>query len=104
MPQQDEENALKEMIGDKFLKHETNGGGETTFDESIAGADLVGFYFSAHWCGPCRAFTPKLKAAYEKWKEAGNKIVIIFGTSDKMTTHSRAISRNTVLISHGHLQ
>ena len=21
---------------------------------------LIGVYFSAHWCGPCRKFTPKL--------------------------------------------
>ena len=26
---------------------------------------VVGVYFSAHWCPPCRGFTPVLKQAYE---------------------------------------
>ena len=28
------------------------------------GAKFVAFYFSASWCGPCRAFTPALSSAY----------------------------------------
>ena len=26
---------------------------------------IVAFYFSAHWCGPCRDFTPILSKFYE---------------------------------------
>ena len=48
---------LKALTGDKFLKRN---GDVTSYDDSVKGNDLVGFYFSAHWCGPCRAFTPKL--------------------------------------------
>ena len=34
---------------------------------SVALADkkVVAFYFSAHWCPPCRGFTPVLKKFYE---------------------------------------
>ena len=39
---------LKELIGDKFLKKDGN---TTSYDESIKGNDLIGIYFSAHWCG-----------------------------------------------------
>ena len=39
---------LKELVGDKFLKQD---GSVTTYDDSIKGNDLIGFYFSAHWCG-----------------------------------------------------
>ena len=27
--------------------------------------EIIGIYFSAHWCGPCRAFTPNLGKFYE---------------------------------------
>ena len=33
--------------------------------EGIAGKNIVCLYFSAHWCPPCRAFTPVLKDFYE---------------------------------------
>ena len=33
--------------------------------EALAGKQLVCFYFSAHWCPPCRQFTPILKDFYE---------------------------------------
>ena len=34
-------------------------------NEALAGKQLVCFYFSAHWCPPCRQFTPILKDFYE---------------------------------------
>lgn len=45
--------------------------------------DLIGFYFSAHWCPPCRAFTPLLAECYEQWKKDGKSIEVIFISSDK---------------------
>jgi len=43
----------------------------------------VGLYFSAHWCPPCRAFTPKLVEYYNKMKGLGKSFEIIFVSSDK---------------------
>ena len=55
-----------------------------TFPASaLAGADVVGLYFSAHWCPPCRGFTPVLAAKYEALKAAGKKLEIIFVSSDR---------------------
>ena len=34
-------------------------------DEALKDKKFVGFYFSAHWCPPCRGFTPVLKDFYE---------------------------------------
>ena len=33
------------------------------------GVKAVGFYFSAHWCPPCRQFTPKLGEVYKQAQE-----------------------------------
>merc|ERR1712054_28239 len=38
---------------------------------------------SAHWCPPCRGFTPELVKTYNKLKEAGKPFEIIFASSDR---------------------
>ena len=45
----------------------------------------VGLYFSAHWCPPCRAFTPKLAKWYSDIKatEMGRYLEIVFISSDR---------------------
>jgi thiol-disulfide isomerase/thioredoxin len=44
--------------------------------------DVVALYFSAHWCGPCRGFTPKLAEVYNTLKAEGKKMEIVFVSSD----------------------
>lgn len=43
----------------------------------------IGIYFSAHWCPPCRGFTPELIKTYKKLQEAGKPFEIIFASSDR---------------------
>merc|ERR1712070_1179707 len=55
-------------------------------DGESSGADLMGkvfaFYFSAHWCPPCRGFTPQLAEWYKNGlKDKG--LEIVFVSSDK---------------------
>jgi len=42
-----------------------------------------GLYFSAHWCGPCRSFTPQLAKKYAELQEKG--MTIIFNSWDQDT-------------------
>ena len=44
---------------------------------------MIGLYFSAHWCPPCKAFTPKLVETYKKVKAAGKELEIVFVSSDR---------------------
>ena len=52
-------------------------------DSCLTGKKIVCFYFSAHWCPPCRAFTPMLKDAYDEYLENFDDIEIVFVSSDR---------------------
>jgi len=68
---------FKEALGDKFLK-----GDDTVGLDAIEGKTL-GLYFSAHWCPPCRSFTPKLAEWYKSMKaDLGDKFEIVFCSGD----------------------
>lgn len=47
--------------------------------EVFAGKDFICIYFSAHWCPPCRGFTPVLKDFYEEVEG----VEIVFVSSDQ---------------------
>jgi nucleoredoxin len=40
-------------------------------------------YYSAHWCPPCRAFTPKLVDWYKEFKPKHENFELVFASSDK---------------------
>eukprot|EP00826_Nyctotherus_ovalis_P034685 TRINITY_DN290_c0_g1_i12.p1 TRINITY_DN290_c0_g1~~TRINITY_DN290_c0_g1_i12.p1 ORF type:complete len:145 (+),score=42.26 TRINITY_DN290_c0_g1_i12:114-548(+) len=71
---------VETLIGSKF-KDCANKGGDVTSD-AFKDAQLVGIYFSAHWCPPCRAFTPVLVEFYNTVNESGKKLEIIFASLD----------------------
>jgi nucleoredoxin len=44
---------------------------------------VIGLYFSAHWCPPCRGFTPVLAKCYKELKESGKNFEVVFVSGDK---------------------
>lgn len=56
--------------------------GELVYAETaLADKNVVACYFSAHWCPPCRQFTPMLKDFYEELSDY--PFTIIFVSSDR---------------------
>lgn len=53
------------------------------FDETaLAPVKFYAIYYSASWCGPCRAFTPKLVEWYDQHKPASPNFELIFVSRD----------------------
>lgn len=44
---------------------------------------VIGIYFSAHWCGPCRAFTPDLVEFHKEMTKKEKPFEIVFVSSDR---------------------
>ena len=81
--------AIKEIVGDLLV----NSSGQTLESSSItdqltsepSGKRVLGLYFSAHWCPPCRDFTPVLVEFYNQFKKSAAAyclVDIIFISSD----------------------
>jgi len=69
---------LVELLGDKLLTKS----GETSTSDALSGKGAIALYFSAHWCPPCRGFTPKLAEWYSSnLKDKG--LEVVFVSSDK---------------------
>ena len=48
----------------------------------LEGKRHFAFYYSAHWCPPCRAFTPKLVSFYQSFAAAHPDFELVFVSSD----------------------
>ena len=71
-------------------------------DEKVVSADtaleekkIIAFYFSAHWCPPCKQFTPILRDFYQEVQDQG--VEIIFVSSDRSVSEMVSYMRE----SHG---
>lgn len=72
---------LENLLGDHVIRQN----GDKVAINSLCGKDRVlGLYFSAEWCPPCKGFTPKLVDFYNvKVKEDSPKFEIVFVSWDK---------------------
>ncbi len=68
---------LKELFNESV--HDKNG---SKVDLDSLTGKTVGIYFSAHWCPPCRGFTPVLADFYTQHQKDLN-LEIVFVSSDR---------------------
>jgi len=69
-----------ELFGEELLGKS----GPVSTSEALAGKTGVLVYFSAHWCPPCRGFTPKLAEFHTKHAAAkGFETVFVSGDRDQ---------------------
>ena len=57
--------------------------GKEQEEKELPETKYLAIYFSAHWCPPCRAFTPTLSTFYEEVNAKEKLLEIIFCSSDK---------------------
>jgi len=72
-------NPVLEALGDTLVGKE----GSVSTADALKGKSVLGLYFSAHWCPPCRGFTPVLSKKYTALKEAGKDFELVFVSSDR---------------------
>jgi len=71
--------ALVDLFGETLLSKD----GKITTKDAVAGKSKILVYFSAHWCPPCRGFTPQLATAYKDSSAAMADTMVIFVSSDQ---------------------
>lgn len=64
-------------------------------DDALARKKLILFYFSAHWCGPCRQFTPKLIEYYNRVVAAHPEVELVFYSFDRSASDMENYMRET---------
>lgn len=63
--------------------------GTVSTNDALSSKRAVGIYFSAHWCPPCRGFTPKLAESYTNhYKTLGMEIVFVSSDRDEAAFQS----------------
>ncbi|MEO5753724.1 MAG: thioredoxin-like domain-containing protein [Chthoniobacterales bacterium] len=60
-----------------------DGGTKPAEGSELKTKKFVALYFSAHWCGPCRKFTPELVEYYNRVAAAHPEFELVFVSSDR---------------------
>ena len=92
-------NKLIDTVGPTMV----NATGELIDTADLAGKQHLLVYFSAHWCGPCRRFTPKLAEFYNT-NQNGSNFDVLFVSFDHsendMYNYMRQFNMNWFAVPH----
>ena len=83
-----------DVIGTEFMRND----GETVEYDELEGKTL-GIYFSAHWCPPCRQFTPRLGSMWSHHLKAKG-MQMVFVSADHDVDSFKVITRVFRHVSH----
>jgi nucleoredoxin len=72
-----------------------NNGLVSADDDAIGKKKLIAYYFSAHWCAPCRKFTPKLVEYYNRVAPEHPEFEVVLYSFDKSATEMEEYMRET---------
>lgn len=68
---------LEALVGQELVR------GSEKVETSSCEGKHVALYFSAHWCPPCKQFTPMLAELYKKLQPSGTGLEIVYVSLDK---------------------
>mmetsp|Transcript_23837 Transcript_23837/g.36845 ORF Transcript_23837/g.36845 Transcript_23837/m.36845 type:complete len:351 (-) Transcript_23837:1601-2653(-) len=61
----------------------TSTANKLSLEDALGGKEFVLLYASAHWCGPCRQFTPQLANWYKGAKNRGIEVIFLSADHDE---------------------
>jgi nucleoredoxin len=64
-------------------------------DEAFGKKKLIALYFSAHWCAPCRKFTPQLVEFYNRVAPQHPEFELVFVSNDRSPFEMETYMRDT---------
>jgi nucleoredoxin len=85
---------LHGISADKVAGKLVNAKGEAAPSDVLSGKPYVLYYFSAHWCPPCRKFTPRLIDFYNN-EGGGVDFELVFVSSDRSAKDMAAYMTET---------
>jgi len=64
-------------------------------DDAIGKKKFILYYFSAHWCPPCRKFTPQLVEYYNRVESVHPEFEVVFYSFDKSASEMEQYMRDS---------
>jgi len=74
--------SVEELLATSSRNYLVNNKGEQ-FPINSLQKDVIGLYFSAHWCPPCKMFTPLLANVYNELRTKNASFEVVFLSSDR---------------------